>query len=265
MTYVPPGWITTFSGRKFWPLAPRAEDVAIEDIAHALSMKCRFTGHTRHLYSVAQHSVLVAQVLHEFYKASPWQILAGLLHDATEAYLPDVARPIKADLPGFLDIENRVDTAIFLHFLPGAPTADAEWRRAWHHEHVKEVDTRLLRTEIRDLMPPGSEGVLADLAPYPFTIQCLAPEDARTLFLQKYVQIVEQLDQPRLVQFEWPRAYAGRLDLAPHDHAWLLETLQEIKPAMRMLTAMPGVGLPPHSTESLDHIIDALLRSRFNY
>lgn len=260
MTYVPPGWITTFSGRKFWPLSPSSADVAIEDIAHALSMKCRFTGHTRHFYSVAQHSVLVAQVHEEFgtpADRSPWRLLAALLHDATEAYLPDVARPIKADLPGFMEIEGRVDAAVFRHFAPSNVSAGMVWQEAWHHASIKEADTRVLRTEMRDLMPEGSLGVLTNVTPYPFTIQCLSPEDARTVFLQKFVQITEQLDEPRLAQFAWPRGYAGRLDLPPTDHAWLQRTLQRYaSPLLRRL-------LPAEETEPAERVLDALERSKY--
>lgn len=70
-------WIATFTGGVFFPLAPRVEDVRISDIAHALSMLCRFAGHTRGFYSVAQHSVLVSRL------CSQQDALWGLLHDAS--------------------------------------------------------------------------------------------------------------------------------------------------------------------------------------
>lgn len=79
-------WILTSTGRQFWPLQPRADEICIEDIAHHLSMQCRFTGATRFHYSVAQHSVLVSQLAPD--GENP---LWGLLHDAAEAYLVDVA------------------------------------------------------------------------------------------------------------------------------------------------------------------------------
>ena len=81
--------IQTYTGRKFFPVAPRAEDIEILDVAHALSMLCRYTGHTKQFYSVAQHSVLVSRIV------PPQDAAWGLLHDASEAYLCDVARPIK--------------------------------------------------------------------------------------------------------------------------------------------------------------------------
>jgi hypothetical protein len=94
-----PSWVHTYSGKKVYPLNAKPEDIAIADIAHALSLQCRFTGHTRYFYSVAQHSLLVSLLLHD--QAKPDHIcLWGLLHDASEAYLIDVARPVK-HLPEF--------------------------------------------------------------------------------------------------------------------------------------------------------------------
>src|ERR1017187_10636100 len=80
----PHGSITTFSGIHFWPLLPNPADIRIEDIAHALSNQCRFAGHAREFYSVAEHSVRVSQL------CPPEDALWGLLHDASEAYLTDV-------------------------------------------------------------------------------------------------------------------------------------------------------------------------------
>jgi 5'-deoxynucleotidase YfbR-like HD superfamily hydrolase len=82
-------WIQTYSGIKMHPLSPTEEEISIEDIAHALSNLCRFTGHCNKFYSVAQHSVLVSVYSPRDY--AMW----GLLHDASEAYLNDIARPIK--------------------------------------------------------------------------------------------------------------------------------------------------------------------------
>src|SRR4051794_15527189 len=88
------GWITTFSRRQFWPLDPHSDEIHIEDIAHSLSQQCRFGGHSRSFYSVAQHSCLVSALC----KAN--DALWGLLHDASEAYLGDIPRPLKS-LPEF--------------------------------------------------------------------------------------------------------------------------------------------------------------------
>ena len=82
-------WIVTISGRRVDPLAMRPEDIDIGDIAHALALLNRFTGHTTRPYSVAEHCVRVSWL------CRPEHALWGLLHDASEAYLADIARPVK--------------------------------------------------------------------------------------------------------------------------------------------------------------------------
>lgn len=131
-------WMQTYTGRKFWPLDPRPEDVCIADIAHSLSMQARYAGHGKRFYSVAEHCVHVAAACGA--EASLW----GLLHDASEAYLVDVPRPLKRYLPGYAEAEARVMTAICDAF--GLP-----------HEmplEVHERDNRILADEIRQNMAP---------------------------------------------------------------------------------------------------------------
>lgn len=99
-------WIQTWSGRRFFPLHPRPADVCLGDIAHSLAFKCRYGGHSRRHYSVAEHSVLLSHLV------PTEHALAALLHDAGEAYLPDVFAPIKGWLLGFNSIETRVHATI---------------------------------------------------------------------------------------------------------------------------------------------------------
>jgi uncharacterized protein len=98
-------WIQTYTGGQFWPLDPRAADVCAEDIAHALSLVCRYGGHCKAHFSVAQHSVLVAELC-------PHHQLQGLLHDAAEAYLGDQVQSLKQELHlgscSFADAERRL-------------------------------------------------------------------------------------------------------------------------------------------------------------
>jgi len=105
------GWILTYTGRRFWPLDPHPDDIDLVDIAHALSNLCRFTGHTSEFYSVAQHSYLVS-VLCDKYP------LYGLLHDASEAYLLDLATPIKhlPQLEEYRNAERWLQGMILLQF-----------------------------------------------------------------------------------------------------------------------------------------------------
>jgi uncharacterized protein len=127
-------WIQTFSGKRFYPLDPRPEDVDIIDIAHALSMNCRFNGHVNHFYSVAQHCFIASFFCPDH--------LWALMHDAAEAYLTDIPRPIKPSLTNYQEIEDTLLQTIAVRF--GLP-----WPVP---ESIKEIDNRMLVTERRDLM-----------------------------------------------------------------------------------------------------------------
>lgn len=129
-------WMQTYTGRAFWPLDPRSEEVDIKDIAHALAHQCRYAGHCNAFYSVAQHSVLVAQAVPEEIR------LEALLHDASEAYLVDVPRPVKRFLPGYREAEERVERAIAARFGLAYP---------WD-VRIKEADDRILHDERAALM-----------------------------------------------------------------------------------------------------------------
>lgn len=168
-------WIQTVTGRKFWPLSPRVEDVCIEDIAHALSLKCRFTGHTLEFYSVAQHSILASHMV------PPPDALWALLHDATEAYLPDVARPVKKELEGFDAIEEQLARCIARRFHLWWPMP----------ESVARADLMLLATEFRDLMAPAPDAwrSLEGVEPLNQTIVPLPPAEVREMFLQRFEEL----------------------------------------------------------------------------
>jgi hypothetical protein len=136
----PHGSITTFSGIRFWPLLPNPADIRIEDIAHALSNQCRFGGHAREFYSIAEHSVRVSQL------CRPEDALWGLLHDASEAYLSDVLAPMK-ELPQFdayRAAERSLQGTIATRF--GLSTEQPR--------SVTEADRAILEIEIRDLLIP---------------------------------------------------------------------------------------------------------------
>ena len=96
-------WIETYSGIKINIFNPHSDDIRIRDIAHALAMCCRFNGHTKRFLSIAEHSFFVS-----LYVGPPYQ-LEGLLHDAAEAYLTDIPRPIKAFIPKVKDLDTRLE------------------------------------------------------------------------------------------------------------------------------------------------------------
>jgi hypothetical protein len=147
-------WIRTFTGRKFWPFDPRPEDIDIRDIAHALSLICRFAGHCRYMYSVGQHSLEVSKHVDTEYR------LWALLHDASEAYLLDVLSPIKHELMGveYMHAETRLMGVICDRF-----DLDHNCPKS-----VKEADNRMLVTEQRDLMNSADWGEGRDRGIRPF-------------------------------------------------------------------------------------------------
>jgi 5'-deoxynucleotidase YfbR-like HD superfamily hydrolase len=174
--------ILTRSGHYFNFTAPEQNHIDIGTIAHALAHICRFTGHTRHFYSVAQHSVLVSQLV------SKEHALAGLLHDAAEAYLGDVASPLKQLLPDYRAIEARVEAAVLTRFGLG-PTLPPE---------VREADLCALMIEARDLMPDEARDW--DFGPTPSAVARFAEEidhmsinDARRLFLARYFELTPRV------------------------------------------------------------------------
>lgn len=134
-------WCQTFTGRKSWPLDPRPGDFDVRDIAHALSMRCRYGGMTTRFFSVAQHSIMVAAL------CPAWCQLEGLLHDASEAYLDDIRRPLKLTraMTAYREAEALTELAIARQFGLVFP---------WP-EPVKAADQILLETERRDLMVAG--------------------------------------------------------------------------------------------------------------
>ncbi len=143
-------WIQTAHGRQFWPIDPRPDEVFIDDIAHALSMLCRFGGHCLHFYSVAEHSVLLSRA------APPEHKLWALLHDAGEAYLVDVPRPLKPFLAGYREAEDKIMLAICERFgLPAempAPLKDLD-KRILFDERTQNMATAPVRWATPVLAP----------------------------------------------------------------------------------------------------------------
>lgn len=170
------------SGRGFTPLSPVVEDIFIEDIAHALSHQCRFSGHTRVHYSVAEHSVRVSEHI-EQQGGTEEEVLWGLLHDASEAYLVDLPAPLKADPTigvAYRRAEERLMRAICTRF--GLPEKQPAV--------VYGADMVLLATEARDLMPyqPDHWSKLTH-EPLTTAIEPWTASTAKEAFLQRYARI----------------------------------------------------------------------------
>ena len=138
-------YITTVSGIYFYPLNPNPDDIDIRDIAHALSLICRANGHFMHFYSVAQHCIACAEeAIERGY--SPEVILGCLLHDASEAYLCDVTRPVKKHIPQYLQAEEKLQEVIWKRFI-GRELTDTE------KNQIFEIDDDILSMEFHLLMP----------------------------------------------------------------------------------------------------------------
>jgi len=166
-------WIKTYTGKQFYPQDPKVEDIDIEDIAHALSLTCRFNGHIKEFYSTAQHAVLCSMVAPSEFK---WE---ALHHDDSEAYISDLTRPVKGMLPQYTLLERGIEDCLALKFSLPKKMSD----------EVKLVDTRMLVTEASQLM--SSAGICwwessQYPKPYQFTINLWNPSAAEEKFLETY-------------------------------------------------------------------------------
>lgn len=163
-------WMQTHTGRRFYPLDPRSDEIEPVDIAHALSLLCRYGGHVERFYSVAEHCILMSEAV------PPEDALAALLHDATEAYVVDVPRPLKRQLLDYREIEDTVWFVIAVRFgvdltLPVS---------------VKEADDRILLTERNALMPRAERWYLDGVVePLPVEVTGWPPEEAERRYLDR--------------------------------------------------------------------------------
>lgn len=167
--------ICTYSGVEFFPLSPTVETVFLADIAHGLANTCRYNGQCHSFYSVAQHSVLVSEMLEDTgVELAKW----GLLHDAAEAYVSDVCRPIKHLIPGYADIEARLMQVIASVF--GLPSEEPS--------AVKLADRMVFLAERNALFPKigwwndkieGVDAPKIDIVPW-------SPEEAEHMFVAQF-------------------------------------------------------------------------------
>lgn len=170
-------FLQTFTGKPFYPLNPTQDSIDLVDIAHALGMVCRYGGHSRRFYSVAEHCVILSHTV------GPEHALWALLHDATEAYVGDMVWPLKEEIPIYRGIEERLMLLICDKYeLPWPMPAQ-----------VKEHDRRIVIDERDALMavPQAPWLALEGFAPLGVEIEGWSPERAEAEYLNRFTEIKE--------------------------------------------------------------------------
>lgn len=188
-------WMQTLSGKAFYPLAPRADDLDIRDIAHSLAMQCRYNGHVRRFYSVAEHCVLMSDhvlgsKLATAELTTNQLALWALLHDAPEAYIGDMVRPLKLQMPEFRDAGDRIMAVIASRFsLVGGTTHRLEDGSSGLTlpPEVKAIDTRILLDERSALLAtPPRDWAVGEIEPLGVTIRAWEPSIAKWEYLVRF-------------------------------------------------------------------------------
>ncbi len=170
-------WIQTYKGNKFYLENPVFD---IEEIAHALSLQCRFTGHIKDFYSVAEHSILVAGLTKEF-GGDPFE---GHMHDAHEAYFSDLASPWKSVVPDYKRVEHSLEMALRKAFNLPDTISETVKKADWVALFIEARS--LLNGSIDDWIAPEGIRDLADKNYKFFTPACLMPREAERMFLEIY-------------------------------------------------------------------------------
>lgn len=172
-------WIQTYSGDKHSLLDPRAEDIHLVDIAHALSLCNRFGGHTLAPYSVAQHSIYTVQMLEIMAPKNYLLHLHGLLHDASEAYLGDIVRPLKHTMKEYLELEQKTQWVILRALgVPDISTKD--------ELEVKIADNRVLLAERSAFLSVSAHAWDIRGIPAPLDIKAMKWKKTEQKFLSKF-------------------------------------------------------------------------------
>lgn len=191
--YKDSAWMETYTGRQFYPANPRIADFTVFDISHALSNKCRYNGHSVSFYSVAEHCTTLALLARHLKHDVDVQFHC-LMHDASEAYLPDVPRPIKHFFPELIRMERHMDALV------------REWCGLGHDVPplVKEWDSRIVKDERRQMMIPSAHKWMTDdLTALEVTLHGHSPLEAQMRFLQAYQTISREfLGEPTLLAYD---------------------------------------------------------------
>lgn len=189
-------FIETYTGRAFWPLAPTEDALSVIDIAHALSNQCRYSGHVQFFYSVAQHCCLLAAWLSN-HGGTPLECLQILMHDAPEAYLVDIPRPVKQYMPQYRVWDHGINDVIRKWMgwqdLPILPIQD-------------ELDSRIIVDERAALMSRSGLDWGHHLEPVGVDITPWTPEEAERTFLVLYAAYSKEVyGSHQYINYAWGR------------------------------------------------------------
>jgi hypothetical protein len=196
------GWNEQYTGTRFYTFDPRPEDVRIEDISHALGLQCRYNGNCKRFYSVAEHSCLLSDFV--LYRGSDgahppdhgdvfdraihgYSALIALMHDAAEAYIGDMVRPVKHRMPAFRELEATIEAVVFPAL--GLPAEIPPWMRA--------LDSRILCDErAQAMLTQHNDWSTDELEPLGVELQFWRPARAEYEFLRRFFQLSVGLDYP---------------------------------------------------------------------
>ena len=187
-------FIETYTGRAFWPLAPKKEALSVIDIAHALSNQCRYSGHVRFFYPVAQHCCLLAKWVADR-GGTALDCLQILMHDAPEAYLVDIPRPVKQYMPQYRVWDHAINDVIREWMgwkdLPLLPIQD-------------ELDSRVVVDERAALMSRSGLDWGHTLEPLGVVIEPWTAVEAEKQFLMMYAAYSKEVyGVYQYVNYEW--------------------------------------------------------------
>ena len=172
-------WFQTFMGGRFYPLDPQSHEIDPRDIARGLAYQCRFVGQVSHFYSIAQHSVLCADMALEEYGDNHPLARVMLMHDATEAYVGDMNRPLKSLLPDYRDIEHATWRAIARRFVLPLEMAP----------EVKAIDNKVLAIEKAALCPNAEPWPGVDDIETQSPFMAWTPEYSLAMFSTKFYDL----------------------------------------------------------------------------
>lgn len=187
-------FIETYTGRAFWPLEPTPDALSIIDIAHGLSNQCRYSGHTQWHFSVAQHCCLLAKWLSD-HGGSALDCLQILMHDAPEAYLVDIPRPVKQFMPEYRFWDHEINEVV------------REWM-GWKDlpmpEIQDEIDSRIIVDERAALMSRSNLDWGHHLVPLGIEITHWTPVEAEQTFLMMYAAYSKSVyGSHQYINYDW--------------------------------------------------------------